>query len=123
MGEGKDVELGIHKFEKQLNEIIELLPEVVRQAYCSLNHYPSTTNREDDVQRIFLLLIDHDYHTLKSYRHASCLQTWLFTITKRHVANRLRQQKRFIDLNVVSDALIESPVRSQGFSRRSGKRS
>lgn len=109
MRKGRDVEYGIGQLDKQLNVIIELLPKLVSQAHRTLKHNPSTVDREDDVQRIFLLLIDRNFRALKTYDQASSLQTWLFTIVKRHIANRLLLQRRLVELDVAMDALVEFP--------------
>lgn len=84
--------------EQLFLDIIPLIPAVVRQACQSLNHHPDQMEFDGLVSRITLLLLDKDFHTLRSFGNDSKPQTWLFTIAKRLIRRRLKAQKRELPL-------------------------
>jgi RNA polymerase sigma factor (sigma-70 family) len=99
------------EIENLFLDIIPLIPAVVRQACLSLNHYPDQMEFDGLCQRIVLLLMDKDFHTLRSFDNRSEPQTWLFTIAKRLILRRLKEQKRELPLeDLPPDSFTTQPV-------------
>ena len=84
--------------EQLFLDIIPLIPTVVRQACQSLNHHPDQMEFDGLVSRIVMLLMDDDFHALRSFDNRSEPQTWLFTVAKRLIMRRLKAQKRELSL-------------------------
>ncbi len=86
----------------EMREIFEsmrhYIPIVVRQACSNLKYYPGPVDLDGLEQRVALALIDNDYRVLRSFAHNSEPQTWLYTIAKRKVLQRLQEQKRMSSL-------------------------
>lgn len=80
--------------EQLFLDIIPLIPVVVRQACQSLNHHPDQMEFDGLVSRITLLLLDKDFHTLRSFANDSKPQTWLHTIARRYILQLLQRRKR-----------------------------
>jgi RNA polymerase sigma factor (sigma-70 family) len=84
--------------ERLFEEILSDIPLVVHRACHSLGHHPRRMEFEGIVQQVTLLLIDRDYYTLRSFRRLSSLQTWLFTIVRRHLVRQIQRQSREMSL-------------------------
>ena len=87
-------EKAINAARKLFEEILDDIPIAVSQACRNLGHHPSKMEFEGFVSRITLLLMDNDFHTLRSFANGSTSKTWLFTIAKRHILHLLQKQKR-----------------------------
>lgn len=83
----------INEARKLFEEILDGIPTAVRQACRSLGHHPDNMEFDGIVSRITLLLMDNDFHTLRSFANNSTPETWLFTIAKRYVLQLLQRQK------------------------------
>ena len=79
---------------KLFADILLDIPGVVDQACRSLGYRPSQMDFDDIVQEVILLLIKDDYYYLRSFKHLSSPQTWLFTIVRRHLCRQLRRHGR-----------------------------
>lgn len=84
----------INDARKLLEEILDDIPAAVRQACRSLGHHPDKMEFCGFVSRITLLLMDDDFHTLRSFANDSAPQTWLFKIAYRHILHLLQKRKR-----------------------------
>ncbi len=103
-------EPAISQIEKLFLDIFPQIPIAVRQACQNLSHYPDQTEFDGLVSRIVMLLIDNDFHTLRSFDNRSEPQTWLFTIAKRLILRRLKTQKRELPLEDFSpDSFAAQP--------------
>ena len=71
----------------------------VEQACASLDPHPQPANLDDFVEEIDLLLRENDYARLRSFRHDSAPETWLFTMAKRHIGKQLRRQRKLVGLD------------------------
>lgn len=91
-------ETAISEIEKLFEDIIPDIPPAVRQACRSLNHHPGEMEFDGLCQRMALLLMDNDFHTLRLFGNRSEPQTWLFTIAKRYILRLLQKQKREVHL-------------------------
>ncbi len=89
----------ISEIEQLFLDIVPQIPIAVRQACQSLNHHPNKMEFDGFVSRIMMLLLDNDFHTLRSFDNRSEPQTWLFTIAKRLILRRLKEQKRELPLD------------------------
>lgn len=81
--------------------LLQMYPEVavaVRQACRSLSHHPDQAELDGFIQRIVVLLMENDYHTLRSFSGNSEPQTWLRTIARRHILHLLQKEKRKISI-------------------------
>ncbi len=87
-------ETAISEIEKLFLDIIPDIPPAVRKACQNLGHHPDHVEFDGLVSRIMMLLIDNDFHTLRSFSNGSKPQTWLFTIAKRYIVRRFRKQKK-----------------------------
>lgn len=85
--------------EKLFQEISPIIPKIVGQTCASLNHYPDQTEVDSFAQRIRFLLLDNDYRMLRSFRHESSPQTWLFKIARRRIRRWLRERDRMEGLD------------------------
>jgi len=85
--------------EKLFLDIIPEIPTVIRQACQSLCYHPDQTEFDGLVQRVVLLLMDNDFHTLRAFANASKPQTWLFTIARRYILFRLKERGRVVSLD------------------------
>lgn len=91
-------EMAISETEKLFLEIIPYIPSSVRQACQNLNHHPDKMEFDGLVSRIIMLLMDNDFHTLRSFGNGSKPQTWLYTIARRYVLYQLRKRKKEVHL-------------------------
>lgn len=96
------------EMKKLFESIRHHLPTVVRQACGNLKYSPEPMELDGLEQRVALSLIENDYHPLRSFAHHSEPQPWLYTIAKRKVLERLRQQKRMLSLEDVLPAAFTS---------------
>ena len=100
----------ISEIEQLFLDTISLIPAAIRQACQSLNHHPNQMEFDGLCQRIVLLLMDNDFHTLRSFSNDSKPQTWLFTIAKRYVLRLLQKRKREVNLeDLPTDSFITQP--------------
>jgi RNA polymerase sigma factor (sigma-70 family) len=91
-------------------EILPDIPYVVRRACHSLGYHPCQMVFEDLVQRIILLLIDKDYYKMRSFKHFSSPQIWLFTVARHYLVRQLHRQNREVGLEAIStDFLLLQP--------------
>lgn len=88
----------ISEIEKLFLDIIPDIPPAVRQACQNLGHHPDKMEFDGLVSRIVMVLMDKDFHTLRSFGNDSKPQTWLFTIAKRYILRLLQKQKRELPL-------------------------
>ncbi len=96
-----------NNMEKLFLDILPEIPIVVRQACQNLNYRPDQMEFDGLVQRILLLLMDNDFHTLRSFANQSKPQTWLFTIARRYILRVLQKRKRELPLEELPpDALV-----------------
>lgn len=104
----------ISEIEQLFLDIVPQIPIAVRQACQSLNHHPNKMEFEGFVSRIVMLLLDNDFHALRSFDNRSEPQTWLFTIAKRLILRRLKEQKRELPLeDLPPDSFITQPVQEE----------
>ncbi len=107
-------EPAISEIEQLFLDTIPLIPPVVRQACQSLNHHPNQMEFDGFASRIMMLLMDNDFHTLRSFGNGSKPQTWLFTIAKRLILRRLKEQKRELPLeDLPPDSFTTQPVQEE----------
>lgn len=107
-------ETAISEIEKLFLDIIPDIPSVVRQACQSLSHQADKMELDGLCQRIALLLMDKDFHTLRSFDNRSERQTWLFTIAKRYILRLLQKQKREVHLDdLPPDSFTALPVQEE----------
>ncbi|MDX2042898.1 MAG: sigma-70 family RNA polymerase sigma factor [Acidobacteriota bacterium] len=107
-------EPAISEIEQLFLDTIPLIPAVVRQACQSLNHHPNQMEFDGLCQRIVLLLMGNDFHTLRSFSNDSKPQTWLFTIARRLIIRRLKAQKRELPLEDFSpDSFTTQPEQEE----------
>lgn len=92
-------EPAIREIEKLFLDIIPDIHSAVRQACQSLGHHPDKVEFDGLVSRIMMVLMDNDFHTLRSFGNDSKPQTWLFTIAKRHILHLLDKRKREMPLD------------------------
>jgi RNA polymerase sigma factor (sigma-70 family) len=92
--------------ERLFEEILSDIPLVVHRACHSLGHRPRRMEFEGIVQWVILLLIDRDYYTLRSFKRRSSLQTWLFTIVRRHLVRQIRRRRREMSLEDLPRAFL-----------------
>ncbi|MGE0886230.1 MAG: sigma-70 family RNA polymerase sigma factor [Blastocatellales bacterium] len=85
--------------EKLFLDILPEIPIAVRKACRNLGHHSDQIEFDGLVQRIILLLLDNDFHTLRSFNNGSQPQTWLFTIARRYILLRLREHGRMVSLD------------------------
>jgi hypothetical protein len=67
VSKNNDRESAPAELDQRIDEIIEILPEVVRHVCRKLNHNSSPMDHDGYVQGIFLSLINHDCRTLRSF--------------------------------------------------------
>jgi len=109
--------------ERLFDEILSDIPLVVHRACHSLGHRPRRMDFEGIVQGIILLLIDRDYYTLRSFKRLSSLQTWLFTIVRRHLVRQIRRQSREMSLeDLPMDSLSTQPVQEKALIAKEERR-
>jgi RNA polymerase sigma factor (sigma-70 family) len=85
--------------DKYLQHIIPVIPAVVRKVCASVGHYPDQTEVDIFVQEIAFLLWKNDYHVLRSFKREASPETWLFTITKRHIVQWLSERNKIESLD------------------------
>lgn len=113
----------ISEIEQLFLDIISQIPPAARQACQSLNHHPNQMEFDGFVSRIVMLLLDNDFHTLRSFDNRSEPQTWLFTIAKRLIMRRLKDQKRELPLeDLPPDSFTTQPDQEEKLiSQENGK--
>lgn len=100
----------ISEIEKLFLDILPDIPSAVRQACQSLGHHPDKMEFDGLCQRIVMLLMNKDFHTLRSFDKRSERLTWLFTIAKRYILRLLQKQKREVHLeDLPLDSFIVQP--------------
>jgi len=114
----------ISEIEQLFLDTIPLIPAVVRQSCQSLNHHPNQMEFDGFISRIVMLLMDDDFHALRSFDNRSEPQTWLFTIAKRLILRRLKEQKWELPLeDSPSSSFITQPDQEEKLiSEENGKR-
>jgi len=78
--------------KKLFEDILPDIPKVVRKACLSLGRNPDWMDTGEFAQQIRILLWKNDYHVLRSFKHESEPETWLFTIAKWLILHWLREQ-------------------------------
>ena len=105
------------------DEILSDIPLVVHRACHSLGHRPRRMDFEGIVQGIILLLIDRDYYTLRSFKRLSSLQTWLFTIVRRHLVRQIQRQSKEMSLeDLPMDSLSTQPEQEKALIAKEERR-
>ena len=94
--------------ERLFEDLLSDIPLVAHRACHSLGHHPSRAEIEGIVQQVTLLLIDRDYYILRSFRRLSSLQTWLFTIVRRHLVRQIQRQCREMSLEDIPKASLSA---------------
>src|SRR5688572_10164244 len=94
--------------ERLFEELLSDIPLVAHRACHSLGLHPRRTEIEGVVQQVTLLLIDRDYYILRSFRRLSSLQTWLFTIVRRHLVRQIQRQSREMSLQDIPRASLSA---------------
>jgi len=94
--------------ERLFENLLSDIPLVAHRACHSLGHHPRRAEIEGVVQQVTLLLIDRDYYILRSFRHLSSLQTWLFTIVRRHLVRQIQRQSREMSLEDIPRASLSA---------------
>ncbi|HMV85754.1 MAG TPA: sigma-70 family RNA polymerase sigma factor [Blastocatellia bacterium] len=93
--------------------LLQMYPRIavaVRQACRSLGHHPDQAELDGFIQRIVVLLMENDYHTLRSFSGNSEPQIWLRTIARRHILHLLRKEKRKINIeDLPLDSFVSQP--------------
>ena len=117
-------EPAISETEQLFLDIVPRIPIAVRQACKSLSHYPDQLEFDGFVSRIVMLLMDDDFHALRSFDNRSEPQTWLFKIATRLIMRRLKAQKRELPLeDSPSSSFITQPDQEEKLiSEENGKR-
>jgi len=93
-----------------LQEIHPIISGVVRKVCASLRRHPDLIDADEFARRIAYLLWKNDYQVLRSFKHESEPETWLFTIAKRHILHELRERDGIVSLDdVPPDSLIAQP--------------
>jgi RNA polymerase sigma factor (sigma-70 family) len=88
--------------EKYFHHMIPVIPIVVRKVCANLGHYPGQGEVDIFAQEIAYLLWKNDYRVLRSFKSEASPETWLFTISKRHILQWVRERKKVESLEVVS---------------------
>lgn len=78
--------------QKLFEDIFPDIPMIVRKVCVKLGRDPDRMDVDEFAQRIGVLLWKDDYRLLRSFKHESSQETWLFTITKRNILRWLREQ-------------------------------
>lgn len=111
---GTSSQESVDEIEEMFESVRHYIPIVVRQACSNLKYYPGPVDLDGLKQRVALTLIDNDYRVLRSFAHHSEPQTWLYTIAKRKILQRLQEQKRMSSLeDWLQDALTFQPDQEQ----------
>jgi DNA-directed RNA polymerase specialized sigma24 family protein len=79
-------------------DVFPRIPKVVRNVCVNIGHDPDRMDVDEFAQRIGVLLWKNDYRVLRSFKHESSLETWLFTIAKRRILRWLPEQDRIDSL-------------------------
>jgi RNA polymerase sigma factor (sigma-70 family) len=100
--------------------IVDLLPVVHSAVRYSCHVYGHHTNQDeisDLCQDVVLLLIENDYHRLRSFANRSSIETWLHTVARHNVKlylHKRRSQKLTVNVDDVSqDALVYQPIQEE----------
>ncbi len=84
------------------NLVVTLLPDIrrfVRRSFVIYKRYPQAADVEDMTQQIVVLLIEDDYHRLRTFDdQKSSLEAWLWKVVKHQVIRHLQSQKVMIRL-------------------------
>jgi RNA polymerase sigma factor (sigma-70 family) len=95
-------------------EIIErLLPDIlisVHSTFSRLHHRSPYDEVPDLCQQIVVLLMENDFHRLRSFDHLSSQRTWLTAVVRNHVINYLQRQKPIVSLDEFPDDAISCPA-------------
>ncbi len=98
-------------------EIYHTIPKVISQVCAGLRHYPDQTELDDFVQEIIEAMLEDDRRVLFSFDYRSKLQTWLYTIVRRHILHQLQRRsknERLDDMSLDSSILIVQPDQENG---------
>jgi RNA polymerase sigma factor (sigma-70 family) len=78
--------------EKLFENIFLEIPEVVRRVCVRLGRHPDQVDVDEITQRVAYSLWKDDYQALRSFKHESLLETWLFSIVKRSILRWVQEQ-------------------------------
>lgn len=85
-----------------MRELLEtMLPDIdaaVRQACGSFHRHFGEDDYERFAHRVEVMLMENDYHLLRSFRHESSAQTWLFKIAWCDILDWLKERDREVSL-------------------------
>ncbi len=84
--------------EELFAQALPLLNGTVRLACRRCHHHPTLEDVERLSQRLVVLLMENDYHVLRSYKQRAEFQTWLQTVANHHVNDFLRRERRKVCL-------------------------
>ncbi len=107
-------EPGSDDVEKLLQDVFPGIQEVVRKVCARLDHYSDQTEVDEFAQRIGFLLWKNDYRVLRSFKHNSEPETWLFTIAKWKILQWLRERDGISSLDdMPPDSITVQPDQEQ----------
>src|SRR5215510_955292 len=97
--------------------IIKLSPKVSRAVRHVYRHPTNQYEIEDITQDVLVLLIENDYHRLRSFAGRSKIETWIHTIVRHCVGKHLwkrRWENDTVSLDELSpDALTYQPIQEK----------
>ena len=97
--------------------IIKLSPKVSRAVRHVYRHPTNQCEIEDITQDVLVLLIENDYHRLRSFAGRSKIETWIHTIVRHCVGQYLwkqRWEKENVSPDDLSlDALTYQPIQEK----------
>jgi RNA polymerase sigma factor (sigma-70 family) len=97
--------------------IIKLLPKVSKAVRRVYRHPTNQCEIEDITQDVLVLLMENDYHRLRSFDGLSKIETWMHTIVRHCVGQYLwkrRWEKENVSLDDLSpDALSYHPTQEK----------
>jgi len=89
-----------------------LLPDIRDAVRAACLHYCADQSEiEHFSNEVVLLLIENDYHGLRSFRRESSRHTWLTAIARHYVSSHLSRERKAISLDEIPpELLVFNPV-------------
>ena len=82
------------EFNGMIEDVLPTLDRLVQLACFAYRQQADRTQIQEFSQEIVLLLIENDYHRLRSFRRAASLKTWLKNVVFHHISHQLKKQQR-----------------------------